>query len=395
MDYFVKLAPGLTALSHSLRLQFPPLLDRRDMYSMVEDFITVHKLRRSRGLDIEVLSLLRKAARPEHAILHKGNFGVSLHQELLRTRFPNLRHIEMVYSEECRQELVANSGLRLGGQPFNFNESFYEDELHPLILDSEWMKNVCLSAPKQVTSFKFEGLRLGADFAQNLALIPQTKYLDLSFIDTEGYDQDISPLLCPCCVREWQGQLTALPELVDLKIAFRSNLNSVQDVILSETYFPYLEDVLPPLSKLRKLSVDNWPLRLANFCQMVEALQSDQTVHFSRVGIDIKGTGWPIDNIPIAMLLPVVMAQKQVIVDSALIYCINHDHGRGPQRAIVGYFLEDDDIAEALADAEVLASQKRETKREEHMTEFRMEMMTNVTEVVDNTYDRLKTWLHS
>lgn len=264
MKYFVELAPRLTALSHSLQLQFPPFLDRRDRVSMVEEFITVYKLRKSRGLDIEVQSLLRKAARPEHAILHKSTIGVSLHQELLLTQSPNLRHIEMVYSEKCHKELVAGSQLRLGGQSSTFNERFYKGKVHPLILDAEWMKNVCLAAPKQMTSFKFEGLRLGANFAENLALIPQTKHLDLSFIDTEDYYHYTSPLFCPCCVKEWKDQLTAMPELVDLQVAFRNNLNPVQLAVLYESYFPYLDDVLPPLTtNLRKLSVGQWPIKLA------------------------------------------------------------------------------------------------------------------------------------
>ncbi|KAI4171557.1 MAG: hypothetical protein LQ343_004149 [Gyalolechia ehrenbergii] len=396
MDRFAECNPDLAAHAHSLQLRFPPFLDCRDMFSMVEDFINVHKLRKIRGLEIEVLSLLRKATRyPEHAVLHKNTFGVSLHQEVLRTRFPNLRYIEMVYSEDSHQQLVVGSQLRLSGQSFTFDESFYDGNVHPFALDSEWMKIVCLAAPKQVTSFKFEGLRLGGDFADNLALIPHTKHLDLSFIDTE---EDLSydyPLFCPCCVGEWQSQLTAMPELVDLRLAFRSDWTSVSQAVLQERHFPYLDDVLPPLTKLRKLSVAKWPVRLAKFCEMVQALQSDQVLDFPHLLIDIKGTEMEVENIPTAMLLSVVMARKQISVESAFVYCINHDHGRGPRRAIVGYSLDNEDIAEALADAEGLASKARETGSEDHMMEFRMELMMNTTEAVDNAYNRLDTWVAS
>lgn len=89
------------------------------------------------------------------------------------------------------------------------------------------------------------------------------------------------------------------------------------------------------------------------------------------------------------------MARKQISVGSAFIYCINHDHGRGPQRSMIGYPLDEEDVAAVLADAEILASQEQGRGDRDHMAEFRMELTMDETKAVDDAYDRMSVWLSS
>ncbi|KAL9602220.1 MAG: hypothetical protein Q9219_001944 [cf. Caloplaca sp. 3 TL-2023] len=392
MKQFAKCSPHLAALAQTLQLRFPFFLDSRDMFAMVEDFIEVHQLRKSRGMDVDIVSLLRRAAQyPEHAVLHKPFFqSIDLDRELLRTQYPNLRHVEMLHWAEPRHELATGSQIRLGGQSFAFNESYYKGHLRPFIVESIWMNSVCLASPENITSFKFEGLCLSAEFARNLEMLTHVKRLDLSFVETADGPRE-SPLFCRCCVSEWFDQLTAMSGLADLRLAFQGGWESISEAILDERYFPYLEDILPPVSNLRKLSVANWPIRLAHYCQVTQELRSDQELELQGLLVDVKGTELELEDLLPAMVLSKVMSGKYITLESVHMYCLNYDRGRGPLRAIGGYAFNLEDINEAISEVEDLFRNTQETGNWDRLTDIRAKAMISASESGDNTYDRLVT----
>lgn len=82
-----------------------------------------------------------------------------------------------------------------------------------------------------------------------------------------------APRFRPQDMQAWRDQLGALSHLVRLRLAFALFCDwdgTVKEWVFGESDFPYLEDVFPQSSKLRYFASENWPIRLASLCNMIE-----------------------------------------------------------------------------------------------------------------------------
>lgn len=293
-----------------MQFRFPFLIDPRNTAEKVDIVIGLHHLRRTRNLEDGIVSVLREVASLS-AICHVSALdrkypfiGRKVHKQFMPTHFPNLDRIEILNLADIHQLFVPESQQIIDGQIFKFDSMFYDESLYSFVLQYGWVKKVLIAARTNVTTFTLWGLRFSDDFAHDLALMPQVEELELKIYGpVDGKDNDNGPE----DKRAWRDRLSALPGLVSLRLAFQCQWDpTVSDWVFEERHFPYLEDVLPKSSKLRKFSSDNWRIRHAALCDMIEMLGPEQEVAFEDLPINLEATGVEFSDAPRAIMLQVV-----------------------------------------------------------------------------------------